>query len=285
MYDGIYIVDRDRKIVYWNSAAEKLTGYRAAAMVGKRCNDDLMMHVDENGENLCNAKCPLIGTLQDGEVRETTVYLRHAQGHRIPVDVRAVPLRDDAGGIEATMEVFTRNGSVASSEQMKELALKAYIDSLTGVPNKEYIDGKLRSLLASQLPGEGRTFGLAFVELANLRQINDEFSMWTANAALKVTARTIVENLKEGDLAGRWYGGLFLIISRMDRKAVLLNWANKIKALIQQSKVEDDEEVPLQVCIGGVFAQVGENVNLTYQALEGALKTSRAASACISIKG
>ncbi len=285
MYEGVYIVDKDRTIIYWNTAAQRLTGYPAEAVVGKKCHDDLMMHVNERGENLCSDKCPLISAQRDGEVRETTVYLRHSLGHRIPVDVRAVPLRDDSGEVQATMEVFTRSFGKANSEQLKELAQKAFLDSLTGIPNKEYIDGKLRSLLANQVPGEGRTFGLVFMELANLRQINDDFSMHAANAALKVMARTIAENLDPGDLVGRWYGGLFLVISRMDRKAVLLNWANKIKALIQHSKVEDAEDVSLLVCIGGVFAQVGENANLTYQALEGALKNSRTAGASISIKG
>jgi diguanylate cyclase (GGDEF)-like protein/PAS domain S-box-containing protein len=284
MFEGVYIVDRDRTIVYWNAAAQRLTGYPAGAVIGKRCHDDLMMHVNDKGEVLCNDKCPLASALQGGEVKETTVFLRHSLGHRIPVDMRAVPLRDDAGTVRGMMEVFTRSFGAASSDQLKELAHKAFVDSLTGVPNKEYTDGKLRSLLSSQVPGEGRTFGLVFVELANLREINEDFSMQTANAALRVMARTIAANLEPGDLVGRWYGGLFLVVSRMDKKTVMLNWANKIKALVQQSKVEDGGDIPLKVCIGGVFARRGENANLAYQALEGVLKSSRAASGNIVIR-
>lgn len=30
LYDGVYFVDRDRIITYWNKGAERITGYSAA---------------------------------------------------------------------------------------------------------------------------------------------------------------------------------------------------------------------------------------------------------------
>jgi diguanylate cyclase (GGDEF)-like protein/PAS domain S-box-containing protein len=284
MFEGTYIVDRDRTILYWNPAAEKLTGYPAAQVTGRRCDDNLLLHVDEKGKILCDDSCPLTVALQEGTVKEAAVYLRHAHGHRVPVTVRAIPLRDDAGAVHSTMEVFTRSGSVTSNEQLKDLAQKAFVDSLTGIPNKQYIESKLENLLASQVAGESATFGLMFLELANLREINDDFGMRIANNAIKVAARTIVENLPAGDLAARWYGGRFLIVSRMDTKSLLLNWANKIKALIQQSVIEKDEDIPLKVYVGGMFAKRGDNVNLVYQVLEATLKSSVTATANITIK-
>ncbi|MDT8899800.1 diguanylate cyclase domain-containing protein [Anaeroselena agilis] len=284
MFEGVYIVDKDRTILYWNAAAETLTGYPAAQVTGRRCHDNLLLHVDENGKILCEDSCPLVGALQEGRVKEAPVYLRHAQGHRVPVTVRAIPLRDDAGQVNSTMEVFTRSGSVTSIEQLKDLAQKAFLDSLTGIPNKQYIDGKLENVLSSEMPGESSGLGLLFLELANLREINDDFGMNAANTAIKVSARTIVENLPPGDLAARWYGGRFLVVSRMDTKAVLLNWANKIKALIQQSVIEKDEDIPLKVCIGGLVAKKGDNIQLVYHALESVLRTSITATANISIK-
>ena len=37
LYDGVYFVDQNRRITYWNHGAETLTGYPASEAVGKEC--------------------------------------------------------------------------------------------------------------------------------------------------------------------------------------------------------------------------------------------------------
>jgi len=37
IFDGLYLVDKDRSIIYWNHVAEKITGYRSEEVVGRRC--------------------------------------------------------------------------------------------------------------------------------------------------------------------------------------------------------------------------------------------------------
>ncbi|HOM48866.1 MAG TPA: PAS domain-containing protein, partial [Candidatus Hydrogenedentes bacterium] len=37
MNDGVYIVDRNRKILYWNKAAEEIAGFTAEEVIGKSC--------------------------------------------------------------------------------------------------------------------------------------------------------------------------------------------------------------------------------------------------------
>ena len=51
LFEGAYMVNQDRKIMFWNKAAEKLTGYKATEEVGRRCDDNILMHVNEKGEN------------------------------------------------------------------------------------------------------------------------------------------------------------------------------------------------------------------------------------------
>ena len=36
-FSGVYIVDDERRILFWNKAAEEITGYTAEEMVGKSC--------------------------------------------------------------------------------------------------------------------------------------------------------------------------------------------------------------------------------------------------------
>ncbi|HBG14346.1 MAG TPA: sensor domain-containing diguanylate cyclase, partial [Synergistaceae bacterium] len=49
LHDGLYIVDRQRIIRYWNRAAERITGFPASEVVGKPCSADILTHVDAEG--------------------------------------------------------------------------------------------------------------------------------------------------------------------------------------------------------------------------------------------
>lgn len=93
LYDGIYFVDRDRVITYWNKGAERITGYAATQTIGHSCRDNLLNHVTANGIQLCMTNCPLAAVMEDGHVREAEVFLHHKDGHRMPVVVRATPMR------------------------------------------------------------------------------------------------------------------------------------------------------------------------------------------------
>lgn len=66
LYDGLYFVDRDRIITYWNKAAEQISGFTANEVVGKPCSDDILTHVDIEGNNLCTGMCPLAATISIG---------------------------------------------------------------------------------------------------------------------------------------------------------------------------------------------------------------------------
>lgn len=78
--DGVYFTDLDRRITYWNKGAERITGYSADDVVGHRCRDNLLIHVDETGRSLCQGRCPLASTMNDKAPREAKIYLHHKQG-------------------------------------------------------------------------------------------------------------------------------------------------------------------------------------------------------------
>jgi len=75
--EGVYFVDRNRQILYWNQAAEKITGYVKDEVVGICCWDNLLMHVDADGKNLCKFGCPVSATVNDRQVRSANVFLHH----------------------------------------------------------------------------------------------------------------------------------------------------------------------------------------------------------------
>ncbi len=40
--DGVYVTDIERKILYWNKSAEKITGYVKEDIIGRKCSDNIL---------------------------------------------------------------------------------------------------------------------------------------------------------------------------------------------------------------------------------------------------
>lgn len=107
--DGVYITNTDRRILYWNAAAERITGWRVDDVVGKSCRDNILVHVDKDGHELCGQDyCPLHRSIVTGHPSDTSllVFARHKRGQRIPVEVSVAPLRGADGRIVGGIEIF-----------------------------------------------------------------------------------------------------------------------------------------------------------------------------------
>ncbi|MBK6846438.1 MAG: SpoIIE family protein phosphatase [Proteobacteria bacterium] len=107
--DGVYATDTRRRIVYWNRAAERITGYRAEEVIGRSCFGGLLAHVDKDGRRLCGREtCPLQRAISTGQPsrRPLIIFARKKSGVRLPTQVSVAPLRDPAGHVVGGVEVF-----------------------------------------------------------------------------------------------------------------------------------------------------------------------------------
>lgn len=89
---GIYVLDPERKIVYWSEGAERITGYSSEEMTGRHCFSAGLDHIDEKGTHLCHDFCPMAATIFDGKSREQPVFLKTKGQKRVPVLVHTEPL-------------------------------------------------------------------------------------------------------------------------------------------------------------------------------------------------
>jgi PAS domain S-box-containing protein len=107
--DGVYVCDLDRTITYWSKSAERITGWSAEDVVGRKCLDDVLCHVDKDGHRLCGEEyCPLHRSMTTGSESKSSllVYARGKDGRRIPMLVGVAPIRDSAGRIIGGVETF-----------------------------------------------------------------------------------------------------------------------------------------------------------------------------------
>ena len=255
LYEGVYFVDCDRKILYWNKGAENITGYTSFEVIGKRCSDNITQ-VDDSGVQLCMTTCPLAKTVADSIPRETNLYIRHKKGHRVPALVRTAILQDSQGQIVGAVEIFNDNSpKLAITQRIKELEKMALLDSLTELANRRYIELNLQTNL-EEMHRYGRPFGILFMDIDRFKKINDTHGHDIGDKILIMVSNTFIQNVRASDIVGRWGGEEFLAIIPNINEEQLYSTANKLRVLVEQSGFSIDSGiVQVTISIGATLAQ------------------------------
>jgi sigma-B regulation protein RsbU (phosphoserine phosphatase) len=107
--DGVYVCDKERTIVYWSQSAERITGWTSQDVLGRRCLDNVLCHLDKDGHRLCGEEfCPLHRSMVTGSPSNVPliVYALAKDGRRVPTQVSVAPIRDAAGEVVGGVETF-----------------------------------------------------------------------------------------------------------------------------------------------------------------------------------
>ncbi|MGB9640402.1 MAG: diguanylate cyclase domain-containing protein, partial [Anaerolineales bacterium] len=257
LFDGIYFVDRQRNITYWNKGAEQISGFSQSEVLGKWCGDKLLMHVNEEGKSLCDTDCPLLKVMQDGSQVEANVYLHHKEGHRVPVRIRVKPIINQDGEIIGALEVFSDNTIfVAARRRLDELQYLADRDALTGVGNRRFSEISLSAALMN-FRQSNNGFGLLFIDVDHFKNINDTYGHLVGDQMLRVVADTMRYSVRTSDYIGRWGGEEFIIILYQIAPTQLQFVAEKLRSLVEKNTlITEKGEVGVTVSIGGTMAEI-----------------------------
>lgn len=287
LYEAVYFCDRERKIIYWNKAAEKLIGYKAEEVIGSHCWNNILNHTDANGERLCPTdKCPALKAMREKTVIEAEIFLKHKEGYRLPIITRISPIIDEKGQVTGAVEIFSDNSAkLASFRKIEKLEKLAFLDNLTSVGNRAYSEIKINAKLEELriVPDIGN-FGLLFADIDDFKKINDEFGHETGDRVLKIVAKTFVSNLREEDFVGRWGGEEFiLIVSNIDEKELRII-ADKIRGLVANSEImEDNKILKVTVSIGATIAKKTDDIKkLVNRADKLMYKCKKSGKNCVS---
>lgn len=98
--DAVFSINTDSVITSFNRAAEKLTGWKAEEVLGRKCRDVMR-------SSLCDTQCLAQRSSRlDGEVVTQTHFIKHKNKTSIPVSASSEPLYDDLGNIIGNIAVL-----------------------------------------------------------------------------------------------------------------------------------------------------------------------------------
>lgn len=275
MYEGIYFVDKNRKITFWNKEAERISGFKANDIMGRYCYDNILNHVDDDGRLLCKVGCPLQKTIMDACQREAGVYLHHKDGHRIAVTIKTIPLTVD-GEMIGAVEIFVENSKQAEiNKTIDELKTLALYDHLTELPNRRYIDSFLMNKLRV-FEELGIPFAIAMMDLDHFKNLNDTYGHDTGDLVLKMVAQTLKSDCRQNDLIGRWGGEEFLaIIARVSEKE-LKTMLERVRALVEKSLLRNEGHPnKVTISIGATLIRQGDTASSMQIRADNALYLSK----------
>jgi PAS domain S-box-containing protein/diguanylate cyclase (GGDEF)-like protein len=267
---GVYLVDRERRIVFWNHAAERITGFLAQEVLGHSCFDNLLMHCDEDNRSLCGNGCPLLETMHDGKPRRADVLLRHKQGHRVPVWVHAAPIRDEHDIIVGVAESFEERRSRpddASQANADMANLQAALEVSDGQQALAVLNFALESFAAG-----GESFGVLCVGIDNLEEVRHKYGSNAVGALLREAAQTLARDTRPQDRVGFWRGERLVVVVAGADPESLQGCARRLQRLANLTGVPWwGDRLSVTVSMGGTVALPGDTVKSLMGRAEAAL--------------
>lgn len=235
------------------------------------------MHVDGQGVLLCKDLCPLAATMQDGVERTSDVYLRHRDGHRVSVNIRITPLRNERGEITGGVEVFADNSQKLSAiARMEAFEKLAYLDPLTGTANRRYAEIALHAR-HEEFQRYGWPFGVVFIDIDRFKCINDECGHAAGDEVLKMVAKTLMNSARSFDVVARWGGDEFIAVIANVEKEQLIAAARRFRTLVEQSSRFSGPVQQVTISVGVTLARSDDTEATVLERADRFLYTSKTA--------
>ena len=203
---GIYIVGLDRRIVFWNRAAEFITGYLSQEVIGRSCGEDVLVHCGVEGAAICcTAGCLLSCALRDRKPTEAVVFARHKDGHRIPIRVKSIPVLDNDGKILAIAEMFQQQAPGAELHRTGQLPSSHDCLNIPSIAATEaYLQARLK--LAHRC-------AVFHMELEDAKELAQRRGLEMVYAVRRAMVYTASDLLTVPHFLGHWHNDSFLIIA------------------------------------------------------------------------
>ncbi len=223
--DLIFTLDLAGVVTSVNPAAEQITGFPPAELVGRRLID---LVVDGDAERAGK----MIDRLLDGHDETTELEVVTSDGRRVYIEASSRLVRE--GGEPVAIEGIARDTTERHALQ-EELARRAFYDALTGLPNRALFLDRLGQAVA-RLKRPGEMVAVMLLDLDDFKAVNNEIGHEGGDEFLRALTPRIEEKLRGSDTVARLGGDQFgLIIENIASEEHVLIVADRILGTLKES--------------------------------------------------
>jgi PAS domain S-box-containing protein len=263
---GVFLLDCDRRIRFWNRAAERLVGHLAHEVIGEDGAGPLLDPCDRKGNALGGASSPLNATLNQGRAQHFAAYFRHKQGHRVAVRVRSRAILKDDELVIGAMVLF-EEGFVFRSDSSGP-PMYGCLDSATGIPSHQLTRAVLNECIAG-MERSRKGFGVLRVRILGLDEFRAKHGIQSHFPFLRSAAHTLRHSLDPEIFLGRWGEDEFVVVLPSANPAITVAASETVWSLITHSDVSWwGDHFPVQAVVMYAVAQPGDRLESLLNGLE-----------------
>jgi diguanylate cyclase (GGDEF)-like protein/PAS domain S-box-containing protein len=242
--DGVALFGKEELVVYWNRAAEEITGYKSVELIGRPLPEGLdpLLHI------LAQPRGDLLGDGVQVE-RGAKVAAWHKLGHETQIMARCMVLRDSTYSRIGTAVVFH---SAAGMDSLPHGEDGLDDEAQT---SQEDLEERLQRVFEDYCSG-GPQFGVLWIMVDQAVNLRKSHGGGACEAMLAKVERALGSGLRPGELLGRWGKDEFLIVAHEKNPEMLTSHAQMLAGM---SRTADfrwwGDRISLTVSIGAAQAE------------------------------
>ncbi len=245
MNDGYVATDAEGRIVEWNQAAQEIYGWTRDEVVGRPMigtlspPEDVSRHAAKAASGLHRRP---EGALS---FRDEQIGL-HKDGHHFPVEVTALPSFSDEG---MSIKLFIRDITERKAAEA-ELARRALVDALTGLPNRTLLMDRMDQAIA-RLARRPSRLAVLFIDLDRFKVVNDSLGHSAGDQLLATVGRRLADSTRALDTVARFGGDEIVVLcEEIDSELEAVEIAERMLEIICAPVRLEERDVVLTASIG-----------------------------------
>lgn len=203
--DGVISIDGNGNIDLMNAVAENLTGWNIEEAKGMKF-EEVFEIVNEFTRQKCESPVKQVFELGEIVELENHTILIKKNGHEIPIEDSAAPIKGEGGDVIGVVLVF--RDYTEKKEKQDKIIYLSYHDQLTGLYNRRFFEEELLRLDTERnLP-----FTIAMVDVNGLKLTNDAFGHLAGDRLLVRVSKILKNHCRTDDIIARIGGDEFVIL-------------------------------------------------------------------------
>ncbi len=210
--DGVITTDAHGRVDYQNPAAGAMTGWPPYAVFGLPVADVVVLKpVPGPRENAVQRPSPVAEALADpaATMPKRRYVLIGRDGQHTDVEVWAACILDNGQALAGCVMVL--HDVTMARSQADQMARLALHDSLTGLPNRRFLNEMAEQSMADARRSK-RRLALLYLDLDGFKHVNDTYGHAAGDALLVRIARNWRAQLRGGDVLARIGGDEFVVL-------------------------------------------------------------------------